>query len=113
MPIVFVPLWLIIALVERNKKVAGPQEQEVSSAEEGSKLPDPIEIASSLVELTFFGLLTILGGCSCYLGFDVMGRADAPGGGIAYILGVLLLVGGIGMTVSGLIGLVPRIRSLA
>ena len=42
-----------------------------------------------------------------------MGQADGPGGGIAYILGVLLLVGGVGVTVSGLLGLVPRIKSLA
>jgi hypothetical protein len=42
-----------------------------------------------------------------------MDKADGPGGGIAYFFAVILLLGGIGATISGLIGLVPRIRSLA
>jgi hypothetical protein len=113
MPIIFIPFWIIFVLVERNKTTTVTPEKKVGSEGDVSDLPTPTEIVSSVSGLTFFGILTIGGGCACYLGFDVMGRADGPGGGIAYLFGVLLLVAGIGVTIWGLIGLVPRIKSLA
>jgi hypothetical protein len=113
MPIVFIPFWIIFVLVERNKTTTVTPEKEVRPEADGSDLPTPTEIVSSVSGLTFFGILTIGGGCASYLGFDVMGRADGPGGGIAYIFGLVLLMAGIGATVWGLIGLVPRIKSLA
>jgi hypothetical protein len=64
MPIVFVPLWIIFVLVERNKKVALTPEQEVTSADEGIELPTPTEIVSSAAGLTFLGVLSIVGGAA-------------------------------------------------
>ena len=113
MPIVFIPFWIIFVLVERNRATTVTPESEVRSAADSSDLSTPTEIVSSVSGLTFFGTLTIVGGCACYLGFDVMGRADGPGGGIAYFFAVLLLVAGIGATIWGLIGFVPRIKALA
>jgi hypothetical protein len=113
MPIVFVPFWIVYVLVERNRTTAVTPDDIVSPAEQVGELSTPTEIASSVGGVTFFSLLTIGGGCACYLGLDVMDKADGPGGGIAYFFAVILLLGGIGATISGLIGLVPRIRSLA
>jgi len=111
-PILFIPLWIILLIIERfSKQTAGPI-GEVLSAEAGGEQPITTDSVLSAGGLIFFGFIGVVGLMACILGVDVVDRARGPGGGIALLMGYVLIAGGAGGAIAGIVGLVSRIRAL-